>query len=311
MCIIIDRDPDVIIPKTDFLTAVENNPHGWGLCLPDEDKKLFVVKNLTMPDPEEFYETLHTDYGKEKFSLHLRYTTAGETILRNAHPFPILEREADGVDLRMCHNGTIFKYKPKQTDPNKWESDTRVFVREYVRPLFKRLIRGNDISALLRDPFLEKLLEEPLTSQSVLHFISGTGETMKINALGNGGEQREGYYVSNTYSFKPDHRKKKTSSGTYGGQYSTTRTNGTSTGASTKSHGATLADPTFAVDTQVKKFTVSYGVSLTELACFDDEAIAQLCHEFPEDAENLLKELIFVVNEQINEIAEFKKEQKV
>lgn len=204
MCLIIQRDPGFEIPFDKFSSAVKVNPDGFGLSYPDNGK-LITLRDHNKPDAEKLYRLVNEELIDHPLLIHLRYTTAGETILRNSHPFPILEKEKDGVDLRMAHNGTLSKYKPLATEKSS-ESDTRRFVKEFVRPLFKRLAKGMEPEELLNDPFTKKLLEDQLNASSVLSFIDSEGHTLQCNATGNGGSQDEGWYYSNTYSFKEDHR---------------------------------------------------------------------------------------------------------
>ena len=203
MCLIIQREPNFEIPFDKFKNGVLNNPDGYGLSYP-EGKKLEVLRSAKTPDVEALYRLVNEELIDKKVMLHLRYTTAGETNLRNAHPFPILEKSKDGVDLRMAHNGTLGKFKNMA---GKGESDTRMFVRSYVRPLFKRLSKGMSVEELLTDDFTKAILEDQLTAASVLTFLDGEGNTLVCNPTGNGGKQEEGWYYSNTYSFQDSYRK--------------------------------------------------------------------------------------------------------
>ena len=203
MCLIIERDPNIVLPFEKFKTAIENNSDGYGLSFPDGNK-LAVLRSKETPDPEKLYRFINEELIDKKLMIHLRYTTVGDTNLRNAHPFPILERKVDGIDLRMAHNGTLGKYKLKA---DKGESDTRAFVRDFVRPLFKRMAKAIGPEALLEDEFTKRLLEDQLTTASVLTFIDSNGSSLVCNEKGNGGFREEGVYYSNKYSFNENHRK--------------------------------------------------------------------------------------------------------
>lgn len=205
MCIIIERNPHFGIPYEDFESAIHVNPDGYGIAVPDGEGKLTVLRSHEKPDPQEFYDLINGELIDKKLLIHLRYTTVGKTELRNAHPFPVLEHRTHGVDIRMAHNGTIHKYKPKATSDDR-SSDTRAFVRDFVRPLFSRLIMGFTSEEILSDPFVEHLLSEQIPSTSVLSFIDGYGNTMTIHETGNGGKREEEWWYSNTYSFNRKHR---------------------------------------------------------------------------------------------------------
>lgn len=208
MCIIIERNPHFEIPYADFESAVHVNPDGYGLAIPDGEGKLTVLRSPDKPDPQELYDIINGELIDKKLLIHLRYTTVGKTELRNAHPFPVLEYKTHGVDIRMAHNGTITDYKPKVSSGDR-SSDTRAFVRDFVRPLFARLIKGFTSEEILNDPFVEYLLSEQIPSSSVLSFIDGYGNTMTVHETGNGGKREDEWWYSNTYSFNRAHREPK------------------------------------------------------------------------------------------------------
>lgn len=338
MCLIITRDAGVTFPLDKFIEAYKNNPHGWGYAVPDKGR-LLVQKHIPSDgeDVEEqartLHDVLHTEFKNDQVMLHMRWTTAGETILRNAHPFPVLEFEEDGVDLRMAHNGTIHKYKPGYNAKNKWESDSRVFVREFVRPLFKRMVDYYDgfYDEMLDDKFIYNILSDQIPNSSVLSFIDGYGNTLEVNALGNTGEyDSDGWWVSNTYSFKEDYRKPKNNTAT-----NTANRNGYRTGrvfkngrwvdpddeydyeawwmdrfagADTYEKGKTyqvgyttppkddnivpMDDKNHATDTKTERFSEKYDCTPEELYALTDDWIDLIAAEAPEDLILLIKELL-------------------
>ena len=270
MCLILEREPHFELPYEKFKTAIENNPHGYGLSFPD-DKGLTVFRTHKEPDPDKLYRIVNEELIDKKLMLHLRYTTVGKTILRNSHPFPVLERATDGIDLRMAHNGTLNKYRPGKESS---ESDTRVFVREYVRPLFKRMAKAIDPEELLQDSFIKKLLEDQLTAASVLTFIDGKGNSLICNETGNGGKKEDKWYYSNTYSFNPTHRAVPKSNAVY------------------STSGSTSATTNKFSDCRTQKFTDRYGMDrIEDVFNFSDALIEQIA-EKPKESELLIKELI-------------------
>jgi len=312
MCIIFQREPNFEINKEAWDSAVLNNPDGWGISVANGDGSLLTMRSDLTAD-DDLYEMLHDEFLENKVMIHLRYTTAGATSLRNAHPFPILEREVDGVDLRMAHNGTISAYKPGFKDDNAWESDTRVFVRTYVRPLFKRLIKGMDIEDILTDPFVYDLLDSKLSTLSVLSFIDGFGNTLEVNPLGNGGKYSEGLWYSNEYSFDPLHRKPTYSNwGQQGWGYGRTYGddgyddwmynprkdapgNGTTTPTTGSCSSGSLAgvDNKIGEDMQQKLFTEEYDVDVDDLFDLTDDTIDTMCVDDPSMSASLIRELLY------------------
>ena len=307
MCLIILREPNVTLDFEKFKTTVINNPDGWGISIPDGEGRLMTYRQVET-DVDELYEYLHDDLKDSKFMLHLRFTTAGDTVLRNAHPFPILEKSKDGADLRMAHNGTLGQYKPAYNAPNKWESDTRVFTREYVRPLFKRLVLGRTLEEVLSDEFTDTLVDSQLTAASVATFIDGSGNTLLVNAKGNGGfVDEDGTYYSNKYSFDVDHRKPPVYGGNYwqgqqqqGGTNLVGKTQGTTGVTTSGTKTSTTEDFT---DCNVEKFSDKYDLGMKDdLYLLSDEAIELLIDEEPEDAALLVKELLFKLYEAENKL---------
>lgn len=266
MCLIIEREPHFEIPYDKFETAIINNPDGYGLSFPDDDG-LSVFRTHLEPDPEKLYRLVNEELIDKKIMLHLRYTTVGETILRNAHPFPVLERNKDGIDLRMAHNGTLGKFRPSKGSK---ESDTRVFVKEFVRPLFKRMALGLEPEELLQDTFIKRLLEDQLTAASVLTFLDDQGNSLICNEKGNGGKKEDKWYYSNTYSFNPTHRTVPTK---------------------TVYPNTPLPKAKFE-DCRTQKFTDRYGLdSIKDTFNFSDDLIDQIVKQ-PVESELLIKELI-------------------
>lgn len=283
MCLIILREPNVELDYKKFTTAVMNNPHGWGISVPDTDGRLYTHRQIET-DTEELYAMLHKEFKADRLMLHLRYTTAGDTVLRNAHPFPVCEADAHGADIRMAHNGTLFDYTPGRNANNSWESDTRVFAREFVRPLFTRLSKGMTSEEILEDRFVNRLIDGELTTMSVATFIDGYGNTSIVNATGNGGYvDKDGTYYSNKYSFDEDHRKPKGSSVYTMGKGTTSST----TSGSKSTTGTTTAG------TAYTKFTDKHGIEdMDDLFQLGDDTLDAMLQESPEDILMLTKELL-------------------
>jgi len=297
MCLIILREPHVTLDKVKFDTAVLNNPDGWGISVPDMEGQLYTTKSI-VTDKDELYDMIHGEFKADKMLIHLRYTTAGETSMRNAHPYPVLELGSDGVDMRVAHNGTLTKWAPPTTGPTSWESDTRRFVRGYVRPLFKRLIKGHDSEDILSDPFVDSMLDGQLTTMSVLTFIDGYGNTGIVNGTGNGGfTDEDGTYFSNKYSHDPLHR---VPINKQGGTYQMGKTTGTMTTGSRPTTGVTggvtkKTQGKFFTDCNTRSFMAKHEIDdPDDLALMSDETIQLLVEDHPEDAVLLIKELLML-----------------
>jgi len=295
MCLIILREPNVTLDKVKFDIAVLNNPDGWGISIPDMEGQLSTFKEITT-DKDELYDLIHGEFKADKIMIHLRYTTVGDTVIRNAHPFPVLELGSDGVDMRACHNGTLPRWSPPATGEGKWESDTRRFVRGYVRPLMKRLIKGHSSEDILSDPFVDQMLDGQLTAMSVLTLLDGFGNFSVVNGTGNGGfTDDDGTYYSNKYSFDPLHR---VATPKYGGTYQMGKTYGTTGSTSRPNTGATHSTTKTGAgytDQSTESFMKKYELDdVSDLHLMSDDTLQALCEDEPEDAALLIKQLLFL-----------------
>jgi predicted glutamine amidotransferase len=279
VCLIIQRPAHAKLDFEKFKTAVENNPDGFGISAAEGFGGLITIRDVSKWKTDELFKLVDEEFIDVPLLVHLRYTTAGATNLRNAHPFPVLEYEADGVDLRMAHNGTLAAYK-SNTD----ESDTRRFVRTFVRPLFKRLIKGMDIEQILKDDFTKQLLETQLTGSSVLSFIDGFGNMLNVNDLKNGGfYDEQGVYFSNKYSFDDWHRKPSWPTYQYKNPAPVTVFTPSTNYTQTK----------HAEDTRVQRFSDKYDLDgLHECLSLDKESIDTIVKDHPGDATLLIMELL-------------------
>jgi len=158
----------------------------------------------------------------------------------------------------------------------------------------KRLILGRSSETVLADPFTNTILDNHLTAMSVLSFIDGNGNTLNVNADGNGGfTDDDGTWFSNSYSFDEDHRKpyKYTNRATGVGSSTVGKPQTTTTSGTKSTYTVTTTTGT---DCDVKKFTAKYDIGMKDdLYLLSDEAIEMLVDDEPEDAVLLIKELLY------------------
>ena len=199
MCLILVRNPKVDLPFNKVQTAVKNNPDGWGYVIPDrgqmEIRRFYSGKDT---DPDEVAKFLE-DNKNQKIYLHLRYATAGTKSRENVHPFPVLTKRKHGAQVMVMHNGTYSAYKKSDQE----ESDTRLFTQEVLTPILHRFSKNCSKKTLLQDPVVAQVLEKFNEGWSRLVLIDPYGNDLKLGE----GYQEDGYWTSNNYSFKEDHRK--------------------------------------------------------------------------------------------------------
>ena len=84
MCLIINRPANAELDFEKFETAMLNNPDGWGLSAANGDGTLTTYRSPEKADPEKLYRFIQEEHKDVPALIHLRYTTVGETSLRNA-----------------------------------------------------------------------------------------------------------------------------------------------------------------------------------------------------------------------------------
>lgn len=201
MCLIaFKRNKDEDFNYESFLIAAENNPHGTGLMYAKNGR--VIVNKVGVVDKDINNELYYEFAEQEVAAIHVRKTTHGETDNTNAHPYCILNKEDDGVDLYMMHNGVISGVD--EIDPTK--SDTWHFVNLYLKPLLEK------DPYMLTSPYLQQMIAKFMGSSRLL-FMYGDGTTVIIadsNAHTSGADVG-GCWLSNKYSLT----KKTTYSGGY------------------------------------------------------------------------------------------------
>lgn len=198
MCVIIEREPGVVIPTEKLDTACEINKHGFGI-LYAENGHLRVIRSLKNNDAKVVADHLQK-LKNRKVWVHLRHATVGAVSKENSHPFILLSRKHHIMDLAMMHNGTLYSYKP--TDQNAKESDTLLFAKDFVAPVALRF-SASCKQKLLADEFFQKFLKHEVGFTSVVMLVDGNGQTLCINR--DKGKEYDGWWASNDYSFQTTH----------------------------------------------------------------------------------------------------------
>jgi len=190
MCIILHNPDGRPLNKKNLRTAYENNPHGHGFMWV-EGGQLNVVKGIAKDFDETWY--LATQLTGFAYTLHLRWRTTGIISKSNCHPFEILNKEQDGLDFSMVHNGTIFEI-PR--DPKK--SDTQIFSEN-----LRKKILDKDPEYKLN--YINKI-EKKIGKHNKMVFMTSDNRTFFINK--HLGKMIDGIWHSNTYSLEKGYRDK-------------------------------------------------------------------------------------------------------
>jgi len=209
MCVIIQRPATIELPEDKIWSACKVNSDGYGISIIDRGKietiKEFDPKGndskLVMKRLEDAKD--HTVY------LHLRYRTGGKMDQTNCHPFEVLSKDTNGLDLQFMHNGTLGKF-----NTHKDFSDTYMFNEKILKPLITKLKPYYDLQEdknLLSDATLFNILEEYAGYGSIFTLFDSNGNSMIINYK-KGVEHKDEatgltWWSSNEYSFNERHRK--------------------------------------------------------------------------------------------------------
>ena len=204
MCLILAKETGAQLDYDKIEQAVLNNPDGWGVVIPQYPNPAFVRRFLNKDGtkPDEVLKFLD-EVGDQELFLHLRFTTKGETSLSNCHPFQVTTRRSHGQQVYLMHNGTLNDYSSKGSD-----SDTRVFVESYVRPLAERFIAHDKSATLLGDSLFTEVIDLKIPVSNKVLMIDEMGNFVRMGGQGEEFKDKNGkkWWVSNTYSFKPNYR---------------------------------------------------------------------------------------------------------
>lgn len=201
MCVIVHKPAGEILEEKDIRTAFSVNPHGFGYMYYDKDKKRIVARKGLEYKEDDIVKTFNKLKDIDA-CFHYRYKTDGEIVDAQCHPFKILDKKRHGMDMYLMHNGVISS--ARKHIENK-ESDTQAFCRKFLKPILRKSPQ------LIEQEAFRLLIEDYIGSGSKLCFMYGKGRVLKINE--SAGDTRNNCWVSNTYSFRENHRSKNSTGG--------------------------------------------------------------------------------------------------
>lgn len=203
MCVIIKREPKILIPDEKISSACHVNSDGWGISVIDRGK--IVTQKFHDPKgtkPEDVIKALQ-EAEENLLFLHLRFTTAGKTNTDNCHPFEVFD--GDNFQVQFMHNGTLSKFNKGKGDDF---SDTYHFTQEILKPLVRAFYEV-DGASVLSNPTLKTILDE-FRNQSAFALYDSEGNSLLCE--NSSCKQFEGWWASNEYSFNRYHRTTNTAS---------------------------------------------------------------------------------------------------
>jgi predicted glutamine amidotransferase len=187
MCLILLKPANAEFDERLLANAQDTNPHGVGFMMPSGKGTVYAAKGLWTPEKVLQFWRKHQH---KTIAVHFRMRTQGQIDIENCHPFQVLRKERNGIDLWMMHNGTI--HTGHKSEPNK--SDTYNFVQYTLKPLLAAH------PGRIYDEDFQRFISNKIGNWNKLLFMDGAGRTIIINQ--NRGTVRNGCWLSNTYSIR-------------------------------------------------------------------------------------------------------------
>lgn len=180
MCIAIVKTKYGTISDDILRTCFKNNPHGSGVAW-TENNKLHIIKGIFKVD--EFINAVRDVEQKadSNILIHCRISTSGLVDESNSHPHIVND------SLVLIHNGILDIDVPK----NSTESDTVLFIKEYLKDLPKDFEYNKSIM---------RLIEDKIGSFNKFCFLNSNGDYFILNE--KSGEWINGVWYSND-SYQP------------------------------------------------------------------------------------------------------------
>lgn len=273
MCVIIQRDKGITIPYDKIKTACTINQDGYGFIVNDRDK-FEVIKKCDSKgnDADEVYKLLE-DAKDCNIALHLRFRTAGKIDYDNTHPYQVLSKADDGVDLWFMHNGTLNNFKQFNTDYSDSRNLTNVVLKPLLRTAFDKY--GEEY---LGQEYLHLILKHLKNDTSAFTLNDSFGTRLILPSTLS--KEFEGWWASNEYSFRETHTRYTQNTTTY-----TPINRGHGAGNFTKDTGTknlpstTTTRGTATTNTSVPSIKPSAFKNLSRLAWqYDNHVLPQRTH---------------------------------
>jgi hypothetical protein len=185
MCLLLLKPSSARLTRRQILNAYAWNNDGFGMSW-TENGRVHAIQGMF--DSFEILK-LYEEHKTRNLAMHFRFSTSGELSTRNTHPFQVLNKEEDGFDLWVMHNGIMQGIQDIPED----RSDTFQFVEAYLKPILK----NNPM--LIHDKAFQHMLSRFLGMGNKLLFMLGDGKVYIINHF-LGFKSKNGIWFSNKYS---------------------------------------------------------------------------------------------------------------
>ena len=160
MCLLMVAKPNAMPKDDDLVCACVNNPDGFGYAV-HTGKSIITGRGMNHDDVIDRFLSVREKHMNGWAMFHARFTTHGETMKDNCHPF----RVGGSPNTILAHNGILSNVKIPTGDKR---SDTRVFAEDLLpkrlnildhKRKFKKLekwVGGSKIAVFSTDKRLHK-----------------------------------------------------------------------------------------------------------------------------------------------------------
>lgn len=207
MCLIIKKPHGKVIPAKHLLYSSDHNADGWGIMWASNGR-VHVERGMET-GVKALNAALATAKNRRVYT-HQRFGTHGSKTLDNCHPFCVLDKDRDGIDLYLMHNGVLSAVP--EFDLTK--SDTW----HYMQALRGAILADR---SLLTNAAFWKAIAVDIGRSNKFVFLFGDGREVILNR--DSGTDIDGLWYSNTYSIKDMYESYQQP---YGGHWETVPTGG-------------------------------------------------------------------------------------
>jgi hypothetical protein len=170
MCLIVNNPQGKILHPVRIASAHKNNPDGVGVMWYDAEADRVHVER-GMLNFADFWK-IHESLEGVPHAIHFRWRTRGEIGANFCHPFQVLDKATDGVDLYMMHNGTL-----SGIETSGGKSDSQVFADR-----LRSKIAGWKNPMDVLHPHILRRMSKTIGGGNKLLFMGSGGKTVIVNA---------------------------------------------------------------------------------------------------------------------------------
>lgn len=222
MCLIHTLNADTQLSNGWLKNIHGKNPDGIGFMGLEDGQ--FVVKRYVPKNQRRALKWYRAHVEGRAGIVHWRYATHGTVNLDNCHPYKVLDKDEDGLEMWLMHNGVMDEYdqythlddvgessyfhghKKRYGFGNETDnrSDTYHFIRVVILPLVKPSLGGNPKA--LMNPVVQRLIASLIGYSNKLAIMDSDGDQVIINEGEFVSWPAYGLICSNTYAWSHEAR---------------------------------------------------------------------------------------------------------